>query len=319
MPTTQAQTLQDDLRLIDTVPGGHAVDFNKNAFLFSHALAGHPLFTLPRLARLAERLLGETQGRNIRWQSSGAPVDAGWDVPLNDKIESVNEAIANLASSGSWVLLYSVQRDPEYRALLDQLMEEILENTGLSRDAVTWEDAYVFLASPGSTTPYHIDHEATFLFQIHGNRTANIWSAHDRSILSDQEIEAYYAGDFNAARYREENQRRAAVFALDAGKGVHHPSRAPHWFRNGNDYSVALGVHFCVRECDAEAAPYQMNHLLRKIGLRPTAPGQSAWKDKTKSAVIRAFAKRDPQSKNDMLRSGYNRMTWPLRRFLRMA
>ncbi len=43
-------------------------------------------------------------------------------------------------------------------------MAEILADTGCSREDVTWEDAYIFLASPNAVTPYHIDHEATFLF-----------------------------------------------------------------------------------------------------------------------------------------------------------
>ncbi|MDE1992102.1 MAG: hypothetical protein KGI75_06340 [Rhizobiaceae bacterium] len=314
MPTAAAtKTIPQTTQNIEAKPNAFRSDFNKKSFQFSHNLVGHRLFSLPRLAELAKTLLADTTTRSVRWQAGGAPVDAGWAVPLNEKVESVNEAISNLAESGSWVLLYSVQRDPEYRALLDQLMSEILSDTGCRREDVTWEDAYIFLASPNAVTPYHIDHEATFLFQVHGNRTANIWDANDRSVLQEKEIEKYYAGDLNAAKYTVEKQAKATVYALNQGTGVHHPSKAPHAFKNGDIYSIALGIHFCVRECDQQAATYQMNYLLRRVGLKPTPPGKSAWRDKLKMSIIGMFADKNPKTKHDMLRSGFKKLTIPLR------
>lgn len=50
---------------------------------------------------------------------------------------------------------------------------EIIELTGVRPEDVTWQDAYVFMASPGSVTPYHIDHEAS------------IWTVKDPAILPD--------------------------------------------------------------------------------------------------------------------------------------
>jgi len=94
---------------------------------------------------------------------------------------------------------------------------------------------------------------------------------------------------------------------------VHHPSRAPHWFKNRDHYSIALGVHFCVRECDSEAAPYQINYLLRRLGVSPSAPGQSAKTDRLKSSIVAAFSDKKPKDKNSLLRSGILRMTSPFR------
>lgn len=285
--------------------------FNQRSFQFQHNLAGNPLFSLPRLERLAQRLLEDRSQRSVRWQSSVSPVDAGWNVPIRQELDSLNEAIANLGNSGSWILLYSVQRDPEYRQLLDDLMAEIIALTGVKPDDVTWQDAYVFMASPGSVTPYHIDHEATFLLQIHGAREASIWTAKDSAILPDTEIERYYMGDLNAAKYKEEYRSRADCYDLRAGTGVHHPTRAAHAFRNGSDYSIALGIHFCMRDIDREAAIYQVNSLLRMGGLSPLSPGQSAWRDRIKAAIVNAFAKRNPKDKNELLRSGIRRLAWP--------
>ncbi|QIG53207.1 hypothetical protein G6N82_02705 [Altererythrobacter sp. BO-6] len=202
--------------------------FNQRSFQFEHNLAGNPLFSLPRLERLAQRLLEDRSQRSVRWQSSVAPVDAGWNVPIRQELDSLNEAIADLGNSGSWILLYSVQRDPEYRQLLDDLMTEIIALTGVKPEDITWQDAYVFMASPGSVTPYHIDHEAS------------IWTAKDPAILPDTEIELYYMGDHNRAKCKEEYRHRADAYDLWAGTGVLHPTRAAHGFKNGSDFRSRL-------------------------------------------------------------------------------
>ncbi len=286
--------------------------FNKHPFSFTHNLAGHSLFALPRLKKLAAFLMQQDGDRTVRWQTSNAPIESGWKISYED-MSGLSEAIESIEQSGSWVLLYSVQRDPEYRALLDQLMAEIIAATGVSHDEITWEDAYIFMSSPQSLTPYHIDHEATFLFQVHGSRRARIWDANDRDVLSDLEIESYYAGDFSAATYRPENDSKAYVFALTPGKGVHHPCRAPHSFNNGEVYSVALGVHFCIRSVDRQAGAYQINHYLRQLGLNPKSPGTSRWQDNIKMSTISALSSRNPANKDELLRSGIRRLTYPIK------
>ncbi|MEB3267895.1 MAG: methyltransferase, TIGR04325 family [Leptolyngbya sp.] len=217
--------------------------------------------------------------------------------------------IANIQQTGSWVLLKSAQVDPAYAALTEQVLAE-LETLAATpfRSQITWLDTYIFIASPEVVTPYHIDHEATFLFQIHGERTANLFDPRDRSILSEIEIEQYYSGNLGAALHTPAKQEKALIYPLAPGRGVHHPSRAPHWFKNGQEYSVAMGIHFCLRACDQEAYIYQANYLLRQLGHRPTAPGQSWVKDVLKQRAVLALAKANPKTKGDMLRSGFFRL-----------
>jgi hypothetical protein len=307
-------TTLDGRRIFEAGPSAFQGDFNRVPFSFSHRLGDHPLFDLDRLTRLAQTLMEDKDARNVRWQTSEAAVENGWDVPVRTRHDELTEAIANLDRSGSWVLLYSVQRDPEYMALLDLILAELDEVAGCSlAEEITWKDAYVFMASPHAVTPYHIDHESTFLFQIHGQRVANLWDPGDRSVLTDREIENYYSGNLGAANYKEEYQGKAHVYAMPSGVGVHHPVRAPHWFKNGDSYSVALGVHFCLRDYDRQARVYQINHLLRLAGLRPVPPGQSRWRDQAKIHALGVFSKRHPQTKFELLRSGIMRATSPLR------
>ena len=198
--------------------------FNRRSFQFKHNLGGSRLFELPRLVSLAETLL-ELQGpSSVAWTSSNAELNFRWsDMKKKDRRESLTAAIQNLETSGSWMLLYRVQTDPVYRNLMNQVIAEVAQLSGeeeLERD-ITWRDAYIFLASPLSVTPYHIDHESTFLFQIHGRREANIWNREEPGVLPDTEKEAYYGGNLSAATYRTENQSKASVYDMVAGTGVH--------------------------------------------------------------------------------------------------
>jgi hypothetical protein len=284
--------------------------FNRDSFMFTHHLAGNPLFQIPRLVELAQHLITYGPG-SIRCQVSGIPMDLKWtDIQLKEQFqEKIPEFLANIEKSDSWLLLYSVQRDPVYKVLLDQIVDELSALTGVPlRDEMTWLDAYIFVASPHAVTSYHIDHESTFLLQMHGDRQANLFPCNDRTLLTDQELENFYTGDFNAATFRPEYQSRANVYPLVPGKGVHHPVCAPHWYQNGETYSVALGVHFGLRSFDLRARVYQVNHYLRKLHLPITPPGKSAFRDRLKIQAMGLLSKRHPVTKSDVVRSGSDRL-----------
>lgn len=288
-------------------PGNFQEKFNRSSFQFTHNLADHPLFDLDRLVQLAN-FLSTTEG-NVRCQVSNVSKASKWSsIPLKSQ---VLEAIRTIEESGSWVLLYSVHRDPQYAALLERIITELEKETGQQlRQEITWLDAYIFIASPQSVTPYHIDHESTFLFQIHGERDANLFNGDDRSILTEQEIEQYYMGNLEAATYHEHNQEKASVYKLIPGSGVHHPIRAPHWFKNGSSYSVAMGIHFCSKTYDKQAKIYQANHYLRKFGLKSTPPGKSNTKDWIKFFIMNLPSKTNPKNKQELLRSNIHRINF---------
>ncbi len=289
--------------------------FNRDSFMFTHTLAGNSLFQIPCLVDLASHLITYGPG-SIRCQVSGIPMHLKWtDVQLKEQFQAqIPEFIANIDKSDSWLLLYSVQRDPVYQVLLDQIVDELTELTGVPlRQEMTWLDAYIFVASPHAVTPYHIDHESTFLFQMHGDRHANLFPCNDRSLLTDQELESFYIGDYNAANFKPEYQSKATVYPLVPGKGVHHPVCAPHWYQNGETYSVALGVHFGLRSFDLQARVYQVNHFLRKLRLNPVPPGQSAFRDQLKIQTMGLLSQRHPVTKSDVVRSGSDRLRALLR------
>ncbi len=276
--------------------------FNKSSFQFSHQLATHPLFELDRLVELADFLI--SKGVQPGVNANTASVGSSWSGFSPKSISTVLDSIKSVDQSGSWVLLYSVQNDPEYADLLQHIISELEEvvDQPLHRQT-TWLDAYIFIASPHSITSYHIDYETTFLFQIQGVRQVNIFNGFEPFILTDEKIEKYYIGYMESAEHSGEKQNQATVYDLTRGTGVHHPPHAPHWHQNGDEYSIALGVHFCSKEFDQQAEIYQVNHYLREFNLKPNSPGESAWRDRLKIGLIDLLAERHPPSKYPLLRS----------------
>ena len=96
-----------------------------------------------------------------------------------------------------------------------------------------------------------------------------------------------------------------------AGTGVHHPSLAPHDYKNGDTYSVAVGVHLCKKDIDKKARAYQVNGFMRRLGLKPTPPGKSPLKDRIKIGALGLLDKKNPKNKYDLIRSGAVRMRAP--------
>jgi Cupin-like domain len=286
--------------------------FNRASFQFSHNLAGHPLFEIPRLVELTNLILSQGNPHQITCVSSYSAAQQKWSaVPYQEKIA---ESIAHIDSSGSFVMITGVQIDSDYKALLEHIILELEELTGVAlRQEITWLDAYIFISSPHNVTPYHIDHEPNFLLQIQGEKTMNLFDPSDRSVLTEMELENYYIGDREYTYYKPDKQDIANVYHLVPGQGVHHPSTAPHWVKNGSQVSVSLSINFCMRSLDQRARVYQVNHYLRKLGLTPTPPDHSRWKDNAKILSLGMFSKRDPETKNELLRSGINRLKSPFK------
>jgi hypothetical protein len=296
-------------RIIDADPVIFRERFNRASFSFGHALDRHPLFSLPRLAQLVETMLAAGD-RSKFLALGGEGACAGSTFESLPRQARVARTVEELANSSSWVKLSSADSfDPEYQDLLAAVLSEIAPLTGRDLLAeITWSSLTVFLASPRIVTPYHIDHESNFLFQVSGEKDLYLFDCNDRTVLTELEIESYYAGDFRAARHKAQLQERAANYRLVPGLAAHHPPLAPHWVRNGDAPSVSVSIGFCMRPVDARARVYQANHYLRKLGLKPTSPGTSTLRDRLKQAALGALSKSRPDNPNEILYSGLNRL-----------
>lgn len=287
--------------------GEFSDQFNRLPFAISHNLAGHPLFELTRLVELAKKLWSLGGGK-VQITQGDASFENRWD-EIPRRAVSIIEGISHIKDSESWVLLKSIQEDPAYGECVNLCINELSELTGVDlKKEITWMDGYIFIASPGAVTPHHIDHESNFLLQIHGEKNLNVCDPNDRSVLFEEEIENYYAGDLSAASFKPLSQEKAHVFPIAPGKGVHIPSKGPHWVKNGDDYSVSFSINFCMRETDVRARIYQCNHYLRKLDFVPTPPGRSAIKDRLKILALSSLGGSKAANKYELLRQNLKRL-----------
>src|SRR5262249_18522902 len=190
MSSALAASTTIPVRLFDARQHEFAQQFNQRSFEFTHHLAGHPLFEIPRLIELSKRLSSKPGGQ-LYYDAGDVRINQRWDEsPTTDL--SVDETIRRIQDAGAWVVLKRAEQDPEYRALLDDCMAEIQTLTGrnLKREMKA-DEVIIFITSPHRITTYHIDRECNFLLQILGNRDISVFDQNDRAILPEKEIERF--------------------------------------------------------------------------------------------------------------------------------
>jgi len=250
------------MSLLAFEPTRLAAELNRRPFAVHHALADHPAFRLDRLVELARRLPAE----RVEYNAGNLPISQDPRLTPHNGL-SVEETIRRITDCRSWMVLKRVESDPIYRRVLDECLDEIAEVVPGMRT----RRAFVFISSPGSVTPYHIDHEYNFLPQIRGRKTMSIF---DRSVVTEQQLERFYRGEHRNLVFAEHHASKAHTFQLGPGDGVHVPVNAPHYVVNGPEASISFSITFRTREGDRRSTVYVANDRLRRLGLQPRAVGQ---------------------------------------------
>jgi hypothetical protein len=267
-------------------------NLNRLPHEFTHNLAGSPLFELSRLADLAEKVAirqnPHLSGGDVYFNEG--PVEVGEKPPQPDvpRTKAI-DMIRRIENSQAWVILKHVEREPEYRNLLEACIRDILELTGrqLLRK-IKWFEAILFITSPNRVTEYHLDREVSWLLQIKGDKEIHLFNRADKEIVPDDELERYWTSDNRAAVYKPEFESRAMVYQMEPGSGVHIPINSPHWLKNGNNISVTLNVNFQFYD-QYWANLYKANYYLRRVGITPNPPGTNVIADQIKSLTFTAM------------------------------
>jgi hypothetical protein len=262
--------------------------FDRQPFKISHGLIDHPLLQLPRLIQLARSLshpiLYFRGDHAINQAEAGSERKSTFvDRALARPDLSPEETLAQIESCRAWMQLRDVGADPEYAELLAQIIEEFRRPSEPVARGLTCPRADIFVSSPGSTTPFHLDEEHNFLLQIRGSKRLSIADGFNPSILRPERLKAYFAGSGELAPHAAELEDKSVHIELHPGEGVHIPPCHPHWVQNGPEVSVSLGVLWYSDVTATRRHLYRVNNWLERVGLHPADPGAHPLSDSVKS------------------------------------
>jgi hypothetical protein len=270
-----------------------AAHFDRYPFKLEHHLAAHPLLQLPRLVELARSL-----NRPILYFKSDLAIDQTGpadatatkrtfvDRDLARPDLSAVETIAQIESARAWMQLRDVGSDPEYAALLAQIIEEFRYPAERVAPGLSAPRADIFVSSPGATTPFHLDEEHNFLLQIRGAKRLSIADGFNTEVLDHGRLRDYFAGSGELAPYSEHLEQHAVHVDLRQGEAVHIPPCHPHWVRNGDEVSISLGILWFSDVTARRRHLYRVNHWLERGGLKPAPPGEHRTTDAIKSLPL---------------------------------
>ena len=227
-----------------------------------HGLAGHPLLAIEALAGLAERMPAASVEYNLGKLPLGVRPE---DTPSNGL--SLGETIRTIESNGSWAVLKNVERDAAYGALLDAALAELAPIVDARTGAMLNREAFIFLSSPGSVTPFHMDPEHNILLQIMGEKVMTVFPAGDEELVPAVQSEAFHAGGHRNLHWQEHFRERGTAVRLLPGDAIHVPVKAPHFVENGAGVSISLSVTWRSERSVAESELHGLNALLRRRGL----------------------------------------------------
>lgn len=264
------------MTIISLDPEVASEKFLKDAFTLKHQLVGNPLFTLPRLVALAKTMPRD----QIEYNSGKVAVDVKPDdVPRIDK--SPEEVIHSIETANAWMVIKRVERDVEYRAILEAFVREANFAAGRPVDEFSDVQGFIFVSSAKATTPFHLDAEENILIQLHGDKFVRTFDNADRKLISEEFMEISPSRHRNQ-HYEDWYESRATLHKLKPGDALHMPYMIPHWVSTGDSYSISMAMTWKTPEVLRLNKIRLINGTLRHLGLPQKPPGHSPVLDAAK-------------------------------------
>jgi hypothetical protein len=251
-------------------------DFDRVAFRFTHRLADHDAL---QLEALREIVLSLPRDR-VFASRADLKIDTDFDrAHVDHKIDQSLEAtLGDMETMNSYVMVRQPDSHPRLKPVLEEFMSELREEirrgsghagvaaakaTGVFHDPML----YLFLSSPNSVTPFHVDRYSTLLLQLRGEKDVMTWDRHDRDAVTEEELESLFGQPYvkNPSYKGGARSRGEHATHLRQGEGVHIPFTAPHWVRNGPAVSVSVSFICKTDESLRDANAYRFNYHARRL------------------------------------------------------
>lgn len=264
----------------------HSTQWGQQPIVISHNLHQSPLFSDDALAALIERYpngaysLVNTGGHNEKqlWREGQIGTVGG------------HKVIEAIGRGRMWLNLRRASSiDPDYQALLDQMMVEFKQHVpGFDP---TWASLGILISSPGARVYYHADMPGQALAQIRGRKRVYVYPA-EPPYLTPEGLEniACYAHEFDLT-YEPAFDAKATVYDAEPGQLFHWPLNAPHRVDNHDSLNVSITIEYLTPEIRRHQIVTAANGILRqKLGVTPKSratQGPGYWSKAVLQAGVR--------------------------------
>ena len=239
-----------------------------------HRLSDHPLLQPDQLVALGKRFQGSTRLFTFNNQ---AGADANFDDVgrLYPNHKSAADTLQGINDAKAWMLLRHVQEDPTYRSLVDLAMDPIQPLIERRDPGMHYRAGWIFVASPHTTTPFHIDRNHGILLQIRGTKKVYVWHADDTEVCSERARDVFHARhDLSLVKWNEAFRQRAHVYTVGPGMGVYMPITSPHMVETGDEPSITISFTYSTAATRRNAMRHVLNDLLYRKGIKPVPVGK---------------------------------------------
>lgn len=262
---------------------------DSRAFKLKHKLLDHPALSLENLANVIPALSRD----HVMYAARKLGVDANFEATFKERPrdQSIEETIENIRTADSYIMVQSPENHSSFQPLYRELMNDVhatMKARGISGEPLDAK-LYLFIASPNSVTPFHIDRYSTFLLQFRGSKQVTVFPQWDERIVTAADCEAYVAYSSTKLKYKPELDALATTFSFSPGEALHIPFAAGHHVRNGpGDVSISMSIIFNTPQTRKWIAALRWNHWIRSRGLTPSAVPAGAVRDECKAAAWKA-------------------------------
>ncbi|MFT3665073.1 cupin-like domain-containing protein [Piscinibacter sp.] len=240
---------------------------------FRHAMMDHPALSLSNLAQVIPAL----PAAQVKYATNRLSVDQNFEQSFGNANATLEETIEKIRESDSYIMVRAPESHPSFQPLYRELLadtEAIMRAKGVGAQA-HGAMLYMFIASPNSVTPFHIDRYSTFLFQFRGSKTVTIFPQWDERVVTHRQRESYIAYDSTELGWTPEMDQFGMPYSFAPGEALHIPFAAGHHVRNGaDDVSISLSIIFNTDETRVWRSAHEWNHWARQRGFTPApVPG----------------------------------------------
>ncbi len=247
---------------------------DRRAFVFGHTLEDHPALSLRNLSEALPAL-----PREQVFHSSGRLSEADDFDNAHKQYrprQSLEEALEDLRNTDAYIMVRQPEAHASFRPVYEALCSDVSSMATGAGIRAELDDAmlYLFIASPGSVTPFHIDRYSTCLMQVRGRKEVVVYPPWDERVVADEDAEHYFAQTGRRPEWREAAAPLGERFAFSPGQALHIPFAAGHHVRNGQeDVSISLSIIFKTTQSRRLMQALLFNHYLRRyasrLGMKP--------------------------------------------------